>query len=333
MTQSCRRHPIGHDESHRRYQHMKKGKILFTNPGIHPHLAENLEKAGFECHFDYKTPKEDLDLQAYTGVVMKSRFNADKAFFDKAPNLKFLARVGVGYEHIDRTYAKSKGIPVLLSPEGSMDAVGEHAIGMILSLFNKLNKADREIRAGQWLREPNRGIELKGKTVGIIGYGNMGQSIAKKLSGFEAKAIAYDKYKTGFGDAFAKEVDLDTLFQESDLISIHIYYNTANHYFINKEFLAKFKKPIYVINTARGLVLNTADLVEAMQASKVLGAGLDVLEYEKQSFETFTSEHLPAPYSYLLAADNVILSPHIAGWTQESKLGHARTLVRKILSL
>ena len=201
---------------------MKKEKILFTNSGIHPYLAEHLEKAGFECHFDYKTPKEALDLESYTGVVMKSRFNADKAFFDKAPNLKFLARVGVGYEHIDRVYAKSKGIPVLLSPEGSMDAVGEHAIGMILSLFNKLNKADREIREGQWLREPNRGIELKGKTVGIIGYGNMGQSIAKKLSGFEAKAIAYDKYKTGFGDAYAKEIDLDTLFQESDLISIHI---------------------------------------------------------------------------------------------------------------
>jgi len=186
-----------------------KGKILFTNPGIHPYLAQNLEKAGFECYFDYKTPIEDLNLQAYTGVVMKSRFNADKAFFDKAPNLKFLARVGVGYEHIDRDYAQSKGIPVLLSPEGSMDAVGEHAI-------------DREIRAGQWLREPNRGIELKGKTVGIIGYGNMGQSIAKKLSGFEAKAIAYDKYKTGFGDAYAKEVDLETLFQESDLITVHI---------------------------------------------------------------------------------------------------------------
>ncbi len=312
---------------------MKKGKILFTNPGIHPYLAQNLEKEGFDCHFDYKTPKEALPLSDYIGVVMKSRFNADKAFFDKAPNLKFLARVGVGYEHIDMAYAKAKGIPVLLSPEGSMDAVGEHAIGMILSLFNKLNKADKEIRAGQWLREPNRGIELKGKTVGIIGYGNMGQSIAKKLSGFEVKAIAYDKYKTGFGDSYATEVDLETLFRESDIISLHIYYEEANHYFVNKEFLAQFKKPIYLINTARGLILNTADLVEAMKDNKVLGAGLDVLEYEKQSFETFTAEHLPAPYSYLLEADNVILSPHIAGWTQESKLGHAKTLVGKILSL
>lgn len=312
---------------------MKKGKILFTNPGIHPYLAQNLEKEGFECHFDYQTAKEALQLSDYIGVVMKSRFNADKAFFDKAPNLQFLARVGVGYEHIDMAYAKEKGIPVLLSPEGSMDAVGEHAIGMILSLFNKLNKADREIRAGQWLREPNRGIELKGKTVGIIGYGNMGQSIAKKLSGFDVKSIAYDKYKTGFGDTYTTEVNLETLFRESDLISIHIYYDEANHYFVNKAFLAQFKKPIYVINTARGLVLNTADLVESMKSNKVLGAGLDVIEYEKQSFETFTSEHLPAPYSYLLAADNVILSPHIAGWTLESKLGHAKTLVRKILSL
>ncbi len=312
---------------------MRRGKILFTNPGIHPYLAQNLEKAGFECHFDYHTPKEELKLQNFTGIVMKSRFNADQAFFNQAPNLKFLARVGVGYEHIDMAYAKAKGIPVLLSPEGSMDAVGEHAIGMILSLFNKLNKADREIRAGQWLREPNRGIELKGKTVGIIGYGNMGQSIAKKLSGFEVNAIAYDKYKTGFGDAYAKEVDLETLFKECDIISLHIYYDKDNHYFVNKAFLAQFKKPIYVINTARGLVLNTADLVEAMKDNRVLGAGLDVIEYEKQSFESFTAEHLPAPYSYLLDADNVILSPHIAGWTQESKLGHAQTLVRKILSL
>jgi len=312
---------------------MTKGKILFTNPGIHPYLAEQLQKQGFDCKFDYTTPKEELILSDYIGVVMKSRFNADKAFFEKAPNLKFLARVGVGYEHIDMDYAKQIGIPVLLSPEGSMDAVGEHAIGMILSLFNHLNRGDRQIRQGQWIREANRGVELKGKTVGIIGYGNMGQSLAEKLSGFEVNAIAYDKYRTNYGDQYAIAVSLKTLFEESDLISIHIYYDEANHYFINQDFLAQFKKPIYVINTARGLVLNTADLVSAMESGKVLGAGLDVIEYEKQSFESFTAEHLPAPYHYLINSDQVILSPHIAGWTQESKLGHAKTLVRKITNL
>ena len=312
---------------------MSKGKILFTNRGIHPYLPEQLSALGFDCHFDYDSPKEEIQIEEYLGVVMKSRFEADQAFFDRGKQLKFLARVGVGFEHIDVAYAKNIGIPVLLSPEGSKDAVGEHAMGMLLSLLNNLNKADRAIRQGQWLREPNRGIELKGKTVGIIGYGTMGQSFAKKLSGFEVQTIAYDKYKINYGDSYAKAVTLETLFEESDIISIHIFYDKPNHYFINQSFLQQFKKPIYVINTARGLVLNTADLVAAMQTGKVLGAALDVLEYEKQSFESFSSEHLPAPYSYLLQADNVLLSPHIAGWTMESKRKHAEVLVEKIIGL
>lgn len=312
---------------------MSKGKILFTNRGIHPFLSEELSRQGYDCHFDYDTPKEQLKVEEYIGVVMKSRFNADRSFFDRGKQLQFLARVGVGFEHINVAYANEKGIPVLLSPEGSKDAVGEHALGMLLSLLNHLNKADREIRKGQWLREPNRGVELKGKTVGIIGYGTMGQSFAKKLSGLEVNTIAYDKYKTNFGDQYAKEVTLDTLFQESDIISIHIFYNADNHYFINRVFLNKFQKPIFLINTARGLVLNTADLVAAMKEGKVIGAGLDVIEYEKQSFESFTSEHLPTPYSYLLNADKVLLSPHIAGWTMESKQKHAEVLVGKIMGL
>lgn len=310
---------------------MSKGKILFTNRGIHPYLPEQLTALGFDCHFDYDSPKEALQLEQYIGVVMKSRFHADQSFFDKGKQLKFLARVGVGFEHIDVAYAQQLGIPVLLSPEGSKDAVGEHAMGMLLSLLNHLNRADRAIRQGQWLREPNRGIELKGKTVGIIGYGTMGQSFAKKLSGFEVETIAYDKYKTNYGDAYAKEVTLKTLFDKSDIISLHIFYDQANHYFINQAFLQQFKKPIYLINTARGLVLNTADLVAAMKEGTILGAGLDVIEYEKQSFESFTSEHLPAPYSYLLQSDKVLLSPHIAGWTMESKRKHAEVLVEKIV--
>jgi len=312
---------------------MNKNKILFTNKGIHPYLPQQLSQYGFDCAFDYNSPKEKIQIQDYIGIVMKSRFKPDKAFFDRAKQLKFLARVGVGFEHIDVAYAKKVGIPVLLSPEGSKDAVGEHALGMLLSLFNNLNKADREIRQGQWIREPNRGVELTGKTVGIIGYGTMGRSFAKKISGFEVNTIAYDKYKIDYGDSYARAVSLETIFEESDIISLHIFYDQLNHYFVNQAFLQRFRKPIYVINTARGLVLNTADLVAGMKEGKVLGAALDVLEYEKQSFESFSSEHLPAPYTYLLNSDNVLLSPHVAGWTAESKLKHAEVLVKKILSV
>lgn len=312
---------------------MGKGKILFTNKGIHPYLPEQLSQYGFDCEFDYDNPKEQIRIEDYIGIVMKSRFNPDAAFFDRAKQLQFLARVGVGFEHIDVAYAKKKEIPVLLSPEGSKDAVGEHALGMLLSLFNRLTQADQEIRQGQWIREPNRGVELTGKTVGIIGYGTMGRSFAKKISGFEVNTIAYDKYKIDYGDAYARAVSLETLWEESDVISVHIFYDTLNHYFINQSFLQGFRKPIYLINTARGLVLNTADLVAAMKTGKVLGAALDVLEYEKQSFESFSSAHLPAPYTFLLNSDKVLLSPHIAGWTNASKRKHAEVLVKKILGV
>ena len=310
-------------------------KILLTNKGIHPYLPEALTKLGFKVIFDFTSSKKEIDqkINQYYGVVMKSRFKADKAFFKKATKLKFLARVGVGFEHIDVAFAKKKGIEIILSPEGSRDAVGEHSIGLLLCLLNNLSKSDREIRAGKWEREPNRGIELKGKTVGIIGFGNMGQAMAKRLSGFGVKVMAYDKYKKGFSKKYAMEVSLKTLHQESDIISIHIPYDKANHYFIDKTFLKKFKKPIYLINTARGLVLNTKDLVKAMRKGKVLGVGLDVLEYEEQSFEAFNGNELPKPFQYLIQSDKVVLSPHIAGWTMASKLKHAQTVIRKIKRL
>lgn len=310
---------------------MKK-KILITNKGIHPYLGEQLIKIGYDCHFDYTSTKEELDnkIGNYFGVVMKSRFNADKAFFKKAKKLKFLARVGVGFEHIDIVYAKKKGIEIILSPEGSRDAVGEHTMGLLLCLFNNLTRTDREIKSGQWNREPNRGIEIKGKTVGIIGYGNMGKSFAKRLYGFGAKVMAYDKFKTNYTNQFAVEVSLKELCKRSDIVSVHIPYSADNHYFINKKLFKKFRKPVYILNTARGLVLNTADLVQAMKKGKILGAGLDVLEYEEQSFEAFKGKELPKPFQYLIKSDQVVLSPHIAGWTMESKLKHAQTIVGKI---
>lgn len=310
-------------------------KILLTNKGIHPYLGKQLGKLGYDCEFDYTSTKGEIEakLHNFYGVVMKSRFKADPTFFKKGKQLKFLARVGVGFEHIAVDSAKQKGIEIILSPEGSRDAVGEHTMGLLLSLFNNLPKGDREIRAGEWVREPNRGIELKGKTVGIIGYGNMGKSFAQRLSGFDVKVIAYDKYLKKYGNKYAKAVSLKTIFKETDILSLHIPYDKHNHYFVNKDFLSKFKKPIYILNTARGLVLNTKAVVKAMKKGKVLGVGLDVLEYEEQSFEAFKGDDLPKPFQYLIKSDRVVLSPHIAGWTMESKLKHAQTIVRKIVAL
>lgn len=306
-------------------------KVLITDR-IHPYLEKELTKLGFACIIDRETPQKELEtsIHEYFGLVVRSRLTLDAAFLSKATNLAFIARNGVGVEHIDLEYAAQNNIDVFTSPEGSRDAVGEHSMGLLLSLMNNLSRADRQIRAGQWLREPNRGLEIKGRTVGIIGYGNMGQSFAKRLLGFEANVIAYDKYKENYGDTYATAVDLNQLFAQSDIISLHIPYSPSNHHFINAAFLKQFRKPIFIINTARGLVLNTADLVEHLKSGKVLGAGLDVLEYEESSFERLDLLQPPAPLKYLMHADNVILSPHIAGWTFASIENHAKVLVEKI---
>lgn len=310
-------------------------KILLTNKGIHPYLGKQLTKLGYDCEFDFTSAKAEIDakIHNYFGVVMKSRFKADATFFEKAKQLKFLARVGVGFEHIDVDFAKKMKIKIILSPEGSRDAVGEHTMGLLLSLFNNLPKGDQEIKGGKWIREPNRGVEVKGKTVGIIGYGNMGKSFAQRLSGFDAEVLAYDKYKKNYGNKYAKAVSLKTIFKKTDILSLHIPYDEHNHYFVDKDFINKFKKPIYVFNTARGLVLNTKDVVKAMKKGRILGLGLDVLEYEEQSFEAFRGDELPKPFQYLINSDKVVLSPHIAGWTMESKLKHAQTIVKKIRAL
>lgn len=309
---------------------MNRKILLIDQP--HPFLEEKLTKLNFECLPFYQASKEEIFnvLPECSGVVMRSRFKADKTFIDRGHDLKFIAREGVGLEHIDTEYAALKGIKVLYSPEGSRDTVAEHAIGMLLMLMNKLGAADRQIRAGQWLREPNRATEIKGKTVGIIGYGNMGSALAQRLKGFEANVIAYDKFKFGYADGNAKEVELETIFAESDIISLHIPYSTDNHYFVKDDFLSRFQKKIFVVNTARGMILNTADLVAHLKTGKVLGAALDVLEYEETSFNFLNFEALPEPFQYLTQAENVVMSPHIAGWSVESKYGHARVLAEKI---
>lgn len=309
-------------------------KILHLDSN-HPLLMEQLASAGFENHQDYTSSKEEIQkkIAAYDGIVIRSRFKIDREFLDAATNLKFIARVGAGLESIDIPYAESKGIALIAAPEGNRNAVGEQALGMLLSLFNKLNQADREIRIGQWNREKNRGVELDGKTVGIIGYGNMGKSFAKKLRGFEVETICYDICEN-VGDHNAKQVSLEELQQRADVLSLHIPWTPETDKMVNAAFISKFEKPFWLINTSRGKNVVTADLVAALESGKVLGAGLDVLEYEKLSFESlFSDGDIPAAFKYLLESDKVLLSPHIAGWTVESKERLAQVIVDKIKAL
>ncbi len=306
-------------------------KVLLIDTN-HPILQTGLEKIGCICDEDYRSTKLQIEdkISKYGGVVIRSRFNIDQQFLDKARSLKFIARVGAGLESIDETYVEKKGVYLISAPEGNRNAVGEHTLGMILSLFNNLKKADLEIRNGKWLREANRGIELEGKTIGIIGYGNMGKAFAKKLKGFDVEVICYD-INDGVGDENCKQVSLKELQKKTDVLSLHTPFNKQSHNMINDEFINNFKKPFYLINTARGSAVVTNDLVEALISKKVLGACLDVLEYEKLSFENlFENDNFPEAFDYLIHAENVLLSPHIAGWTVESKIKLAQTIVDKV---
>lgn len=307
-------------------------KILHLDKN-HPLLLEKLSEAGFINDENYKASKAEVEeiISNYEGIVIRSRFNIDKQFLDSAKNLKFIARVGAGLESIDTEYAEKLGIKLIAAPEGNRNAVGEHALGMLLSLFNNLNKADSEVKNGLWNREANRGIELDGKTVGIIGYGNMGKAFAKKLRGFDCEVLCFD-IKENVGDENAKQVSLQKLQQNADVLSLHTPWTPLTDKMINSEFINSFSKPFWLINTARGKSVVTADLVSALKSGKVLGAGLDVLEFEKGSFETlFDSDNLPNSLKELFAMDNVILSPHIAGWTVESKEKLATVIAEKII--
>lgn len=301
----------------------------------HPLLWDQLEQAGFVNHEDFTSSKEEIEakIQDYQGIVIRSRFKIDQTFLDKATNLQFIARVGAGLESIDCDYAESKNIALIAAPEGNRNAVAEHSLGMILSLFNNLNQADAEIRAGHWNRESNRGQELDGKTVGIIGYGNMGKAFAKKLRGFEVEVLCYD-IQENVGDENAKQVSFAELQQKVDVLSLHLPWTPETDKMVNTVFINGFAKSIWIINTSRGKNIVTADLVAALQSGKVLGAGLDVLEYEKLSFETlFQEATTPEAFQYLLNAKNVILTPHIAGWTIESHERLAQVIVDKIKAL
>ncbi|MBM6497947.1 2-hydroxyacid dehydrogenase [Flavobacterium macrobrachii] len=310
-----------------------KIKILHLDSNHHL-LWEQLEQAGFQNEADFTSSKTEIEdkIHEYHGIVIRSRFKIDKTFIDKAVNLKFIARVGAGLESIDCEYAEAKQIQLIAAPEGNRNAVGEHALGMLLSLMNKLNRADKLVREGKWIREGNRGYELEGKTVGLIGYGNMGKSFAKKLKGFEVTVLCYD-IQENVADENAAQVSLTELQQKSDVLSLHIPWTPETDKMINSEFVNQFAKPFWFINTSRGKNVVTDDLVEALQSGKILGAGLDVLEYEKLSFENlFIDSEKPKAFEYLLQAENVLLTPHIAGWTFESHEKLAQTIVYKIIS-
>jgi D-3-phosphoglycerate dehydrogenase len=306
-------------------------KILHLDKN-HPLLIEQLTKAGYKNEEDYTSSKSDIEqiISGYDGIVIRSRFKCDSTFIDAGTNLKFIARVGAGLESIDIPYAESKGITLISAPEGNCNAVGEHTLGMLLSLFNKLNKADLEVKKGKWNREANRGIELDGKTVGIIGYGNMGKAFSKKLQGFDCKVICYD-IKENVGDKNATQVSLITFQKEVDVVSLHIPWTPLTNSMVNSNFINQFSKAFWLLNTARGKSVVTSDIILALKKGQLLGAGLDVLEFEKSSFESLFSNKIPASLSDLLSMDNVILSPHVAGWTIESKEKLAQVIAEKIV--
>ena len=298
----------------------------------HPLLIEQLAALGHANDEDFTSSKTQIEskIANYDGLIIRSRFTIDKPFLDNATNLKFIGRVGAGLENIDVDYAKKKGIHLIAAPEGNRNAVGEHALGMLLSLFNKLNQADAEVRKGLWQREANRGVELDGKTVGIIGYGHMGKAFAKKLKGFDVEVLCYD-IKPNVGDNNATQVALKEFQNRVEVVSLHTPQTPLTIGMINGEFIQQFTHPFWLINTARGRSVVTKDLVAALESGQILGAGLDVLEYEKNSFESlFSDAKMPKPLQDLMQSKRILLSPHVAGWTVESHRKLAQTIIDKI---
>lgn len=306
-------------------------KILALDSN-HELLNKGLRDAGFLVEEDYHSPKEEIlqKIQDFDGIIIRSRIPMDRTLLEKASNLKFIGRVGAGLENIDEVYAAERGIILFNAPEGNRDSVAEHAVGMLLMLMHRLRIADREVRNGIWLREENRGDELMGKTVGIIGYGNMGKAFAKRLKGFGVEVICHDILPNK-GDQNARQVSLEELFQQADILSLHTPQTPETKGMIHSDFIHRFHKPFYFINTARGKSVVTKDLVDAMKSGKLKGVCLDVHEYEKSSFENMELADLPEDFQYLLKSDRAILAPHIAGWTVQSKEKLAKVILDNIV--
>ena len=305
-------------------------KILLLDKN-HPLITEQLSEKGFVLEEDFSSSYEQVleKIHLYEGIIIRSRIPLDAHFLEKAKNLKFIARVGAGMENIDTSKAQELGIKLINSPEGNKDAVAEHVIGTLLVLMNRLFISSNEVKKGIWLREENRGEEILGKTFGIIGYGNMGKAVAKRLSGFGCKTIFYD-IKPNLSDEFASQVSLQELQENADILSLHTPLTEDTLYMIDEEFISKMKKNFYFINTARGKNLKTSALVNALKSGKIKGACLDVLEYEKTSFENLETKN--EDLEYLLNSEKAIITPHIAGWTHESKIKLAQVIVDKILA-
>ena len=307
-------------------------KILHIDSN-HPTLISTLKNNGYINDLDISSSKEEIIkiIKDYDGLILRSRFKIDKDFIDNASNLKFIARVGSGLENIDCNYAKSKNIEVISSPEGNSNAVGEHAMGLLLSLLNNINTSSNQVKEGLWFREKNRGFEIEGKTVAIFGMGNTGKSFAKKISSFNCKVFFYDideKIKS----KYAKKSSLDFLYKNADIVSLHLPHTIKNTDLFNKEFIQKFDKPFWLINTSRGKIVNTPDLVDALNEKKILGAGLDVIDIESSSFNNIEKE-LNHYFNELINLKNVIITPHIAGWTFESNVKLSQIIIDKIKSL
>ena len=297
----------------------------------HPLITKQLSAKNCILEEDFTSPYDEVcaKIQNYDGVIIRSRIPLDKNFLEHGRNLKFIARVGAGMENIDIPVAEKLGIKLINSPEGNRDSVAEHVVGMLLILMNRLFIASQEVKNGIWLREENRGDELLGKTVGLIGYGNMGKATAKRLSGFGCRVIFHD-ILPNLSDEFATQISLEELKEKAEVVSLHIPLNEQTHYLINEKFIAEMKNSFYFVNTARGKNVETKYLVEALKSGKVKGACLDVLEYEKASFEKLESDN--EDLDYLLNSEKVIVTPHIAGWTHQSKEKLAQVIVDKIVA-
>ena len=305
-------------------------KVLFIDT-VHPILWERLIAHDFQCVDGTSLSKKAIlaEINKFHGIVIRSRFPVNRDFLVKATSLRFIARSGSGMENIDILTAKELGISLYNSPEGNKVAVAEHALGMLLSLFNNLKHGDDQVRNGIWDREGNRGVELAGKTVGIIGHGNNGSAFSKALSGMGCKVLAYDKYKKNYAPSFAEEVDMTRIFADSDILSLHIPLTDETRDLIDKSFIKKMANPFYFINTSRGPIAKTSAIVSGLTSGKIKGACLDVLDIEKSSFEI--DRAIDPDFLALTELENVILSPHVAGWSVESYKKLSSILADKIL--
>jgi D-3-phosphoglycerate dehydrogenase len=311
---------------------MVSGFLVLIIDDVHPKLIEGLIMDGFDVHYHPEIGRAELIsvISNYHGLIVRTKTEIDANVLSHATKLKFIGRAGSGLDNIDVAYCRAKSIVCVNASEANADAVGEHTIGLMLALMAKIAKAHNEVRALKWQREANRGLELKSKTLGIIGYGNTGKALAKKLSGFELKILAYDKYLSNYSDSFASQASMDEIFQHSDVVSVHVPLTPETTHMVNEDWIGRFSKPIYFFNTSRGKVINTADLVNNMKCGKILGVGLDVLENEKIDHLTPSEKHL---FEYLISAENAVITPHVAGWTVESYERISEVLLHKIKAL